>query len=60
MTGLNDTEFELIFDAVARSAIMRRGESLILLPGPFKTYPEAMQAARKRIAETDSKPSNRR
>ena len=59
MTGLNDNEFELIFDAVAKSAIMRRGESLIWLPGPYKTYPEAMQAAQKRMAETDSKPSNR-
>jgi predicted Rossmann-fold nucleotide-binding protein len=60
MTGFNDTEFELIFDTVAKSAIMRRGDSLIWLPGPFGTYPEAMQAARLRIADIDGKPSSRR
>lgn len=61
MTRFDDTEFELIFDTVAKSAIMRRGESLIWLPGPYRTYPEAMQAARKRIVEIDSgKPSSRR
>lgn len=60
MTGSKDTEFELIFDTVAKSAIVRRGESLIWLPGPFRNYPEAMQAARRRMADIEGKPSNRR
>jgi hypothetical protein len=60
MTGFNDTEFELIFDAVAKSAIVRRGERLIWLPGPFSNYPDAMQAARRRIADSDSRPSGAR
>lgn len=55
MTGFNDKEFELIFDTVAKSAIMRRGDSLIWLPGPYRNYPEAMQAAQKRITEIDNK-----
>jgi hypothetical protein len=60
MTDANDTEFELIFDAVAKSAILRRGESLIWLQGPFRNYPEAVRAARTRIADGDNKPSSRR
>jgi hypothetical protein len=60
MTGLDDSEFELIFDAVAKSAIIRRGDSLTWLPGPFRNYPDALQAARARIADGDNKPSSRR
>jgi hypothetical protein len=60
MTGSSDCEFELIFDVVAKSAIVRRGENVIWLQGPFRNYPDAMQAARMRVREADSRPSNRR
>lgn len=59
MGNFNDADVELIFDAVARSAIIRRGESLIWLAGPFRTYGDAEQAARARIAGANEQPSVR-
>jgi hypothetical protein len=56
---MTNVDFELIFDAVAKSAIVRRGDSLIWLPGPFRNYPEAMQAARTRIAADNCSPGRR-
>ena len=46
MTAVEELGFELIFDPIAKSAILRRNEALIWLDGPFRTYAEAAEAAR--------------
>ena len=46
MTFLDERTFEIIFDPIAKSAILRRDETLIWLDGPFRTYSEATEAAR--------------
>jgi hypothetical protein len=53
MTGFDENDFELIFDPLAKSAIIRRGDSLVWLPGPFRDYPDAMLAARARLRQTN-------
>ena len=37
--------FEVVFDPVAKTAIMLRGQRYTFLPGPFKNYDEARRAA---------------
>lgn len=40
-------DFELIFDPLGKTAIIRRGTRLTWLDGPFRTYAEALAVARK-------------
>lgn len=51
MTPISETDIEVIFDTLAKSAIVRCGTSLIWLEGPFRTYSEAVSAARGRMQD---------
>jgi hypothetical protein len=39
--------FSVIFDPISKSALMHQGDSIIWLPGPFLTYRDAVNAARR-------------
>lgn len=43
-------DFNLIFDPISKSALIHRGDKVTWLAGPFATYLDALQAARRSIA----------
>jgi hypothetical protein len=51
MTYLNESDFEIIFDPVSKGAVLRRGENTTYLDGPFRTFLDAVVAARAYIAK---------
>jgi|EndMetStandDraft_4_1072995.scaffolds.fasta_scaffold133639_4 hypothetical protein len=52
MIGVQDLGYEVIFDPIAKSAILRRGGDLTFLNGPFKTSKEANDAALAHLEQT--------
>ena len=36
---------EVVFDPITKSAILRRGNKVEMLPGPYRNYQEAKRAA---------------
>ena len=45
MWGIEPDHFEVVFDPVAKTAIVLHGQHYTFLPGPFKNYDEARRAA---------------
>lgn len=49
MHDMRNDDFEVIFDAVSKGAILRKGDAVHYLDGPFRTFADALEAARKRV-----------
>jgi len=58
VVAVSGKEYEVIFDPIAKSAIIRSEEVLLLLDGPFRTYADAVNGAvvhlEKRVASDAS------
>jgi hypothetical protein len=47
-------EYEIIFDPIGKSAIVRNDDALFLLDGPFRTYAEAVKGAVAHLEKNES------
>jgi len=60
MLSASGRQYEVIFDPIGKTAILRADDDLIWLDGPFRNYQEAEDAARIRLKEGDSTDRDRR
>lgn len=49
VVAISGKEYEVIFDPIAKSAIVRNEDTLLWLDGPFRTYTEAVSYAVNRL-----------
>jgi len=49
VVAISGKEYEVIFDPIAKSAIVRNEDTLLWLDGPFRTYAEAVSYAINRL-----------
>jgi hypothetical protein len=49
VVAISGKEYEVIFDPIAKSAILRNEETLLWLDGPFRSYAEAVSYAVNRL-----------